>query len=206
MWGLKPPLVPIPDTRLSNNTCCSWTSGHCCCILAPQRTRTNRSGWEPGLRSYHGNKKCCGNSPEDWEEWLRKSPQARHPPTLGGECWKLKNFGQCRRRRLTCSQCQHSSQLCLRACETCVLWERQCQADSAKDIVRLPKVFTRFVLKLELTSSNLNLTAGDGDGGARGEPGDDRLGDEVDEEAEPEVYCHCSILSSYLYTKAEANG
>ena len=46
------------------------------------------------------------------------------------------------------------------------------------------------VLKLELTSSNLDLTAGDGDGGARGEPGNDRLGDEVDEEAEPEVYCH----------------
>ena len=66
--------------------------------------------------------------------------------------------------------------------------------------------FIRTVLKLELTSSNLDLTAGDGDGGAGGEPGNDRLGDEVDEEAEPEVYCHCSILSSYIYTKAEIKG
>ena len=38
-----------------------------------------------------------------------------------------------------------------------------------------------------MTDSHLNLTAGDGDGGARGEAGNDGLGDEVDEEAEPEV-------------------
>ena len=37
-----------------------------------------------------------------------------------------------------------------------------------------------------MTDSHLNLTAGDGDGGARGEAGNDGLGDEVDEEAEPE--------------------
>ena len=34
---------------------------------------------------------------------------------------------------------------------------------------------------------HLDLTAGDGDGGAGGEAGDDGLGDEVDEEAQPEV-------------------
>ena len=60
---------------------------------------------------------------------------------------------------------------------------------------RISSGFQKFLygsyFKSKSRRSNLDLTAGDGDGGARGEPGDDRLGDEVDEEAEPEVYCHC---------------
>ena len=92
----------------------------------------------------------------------------------------LANFWRSRRRCLTCSQCPRSSQRCLRACETCVLWEQQCQADSAKDVVI-------YAAQSKLLLSNLDLTAGNGDGGAGGEAGDDGLGDEVDEEAEPEV-------------------
>ena len=49
------------------------------------------------------------------------------------------------------------------------------------------KSFLRSVSESKLTDSHLNLTAGDGDGGARGEAGNDWLGDEVDEEAQPEV-------------------
>ena len=47
--------------------------------------------------------------------------------------------------------------------------------------------FKRTVLKFELTSSNLDLTAGDGEGGARGEASNHWLRDEVDQEAKPEV-------------------
>ena len=42
------------------------------------------------------------------------------------------------------------------------------------------------VFESKSTDSHLDLTAGDGEGGAGGEAGDDGLGDEVDEEAEPE--------------------
>ena len=60
---------------------------------------------------------------------------------------------------------------------------------------RISSGFQKFLygsyFKSKSRRSNLDLTAGDGDGGAGGEAGNDRLGDEVDEEAEPGVYCHC---------------
>ena len=43
------------------------------------------------------------------------------------------------------------------------------------------------VFEPKLTDSHLDLAAGNGEGGAGGEAGDDGLGDEVDEEAQPEV-------------------
>ena len=45
----------------------------------------------------------------------------------------------------------------------------------------------RSVFEPKSPDSHLDLAAGDGEGGAGGEAGDDGLGDEVNEEAEPEV-------------------
>ena len=47
-----------PNQTIQHNTCCSWTSGHCCCIPVPQLTQTNRSDWEPGWRWFHDDKKA----------------------------------------------------------------------------------------------------------------------------------------------------
>ena len=48
------------------------------------------------------------------------------------------------------------------------------------------KLYPSVCVELHRALSNLDLAAGDGDGCSRGEAGDDWLGDEVDEEAEPE--------------------
>ena len=49
------------------------------------------------------------------------------------------------------------------------------------------KIYPSVCVELHRALSYLDLPAGDGDGCSRGEAGDDWLGDEVDEEAQPEV-------------------
>ena len=49
------------------------------------------------------------------------------------------------------------------------------------------KNYPSVCVELHRALSYLDLAAGDGDGCSRGEAGDDWLGDEVDEEAQPEV-------------------
>ena len=49
------------------------------------------------------------------------------------------------------------------------------------------KLYPSVCFELHRALSYLDLAAGDGDGCARGEAGNDWLGDEVDEEAQPEV-------------------
>ena len=49
------------------------------------------------------------------------------------------------------------------------------------------KINPSVCVELHRALSYLDLPAGDGDGCSRGEAGDDWLGDEVDEEAQPEV-------------------
>ena len=51
----------------------------------------------------------------------------------------------------------------------------------------ITQIYPSVCVELRRALSYLDLPAGDGDGRSRGEAGDDWLGDEVDEEAQPEV-------------------